>query len=169
MKLSILIFFFVFNSFAQVKNVFDIARNGSLKEMQEIKMSNPELLNSINENKSSPLILACYRGNTSVALFLMDNVKDINYNSGMGTALMAAVVKGNIELVQALINKNAKLDVTDSQGKTALIYAVQFKNKEIVEILLNNKASKSIVDKEGKTAFEYAVFGGDDKLINLLK
>ena len=52
MKLSILIFFFVFNSFAQVKNVFDIARNGSLKEMQEIKMSNPELLNSINENKS---------------------------------------------------------------------------------------------------------------------
>ena len=72
-------------------------------------------------------------------------------------------------MVQALINKNAKLDVTDSQGKTALIYAVQFKNKEIVEILLNNKASKSIVDKEGKTAFEYAVFGGDDKLINLLK
>jgi len=169
MKYYLLFLISFLGSYAQSKSVFDIARTGTLQEIQEVYKTNPARLNDINEQKSSPLILACYRGNTNVALFLMDHVKDINYNSGMGTALMAAVVKGNIELVKALIDKKAKLDETDSQGKTALMYAVQFKNIEIISLLLSHHASKSVLDKEGKTAFEYATFSGDEKIINLLK
>ncbi|OYU84593.1 MAG: hypothetical protein CFE24_06025 [Flavobacterium sp. BFFFF2] len=169
MKYHLLFLFSFLGSFAQSKSVFDIARTGTLQEIQEIFKTNPALVNDINEQKSSPLILACYRGNIDVALFLMDHIKDINYNSGMGTALMAAVVKGNIELVKMLIDKKAKLDETDSQGKTALMYAVQFKNTDIISLLLAQHASKSLVDKEGKTAFEYAAFSGDQKIINLLK
>jgi len=93
----------------QQNKIFDVARNGTLKEIQELHQFNPNLINTVNENKSSPLILACYRGNTEVALYLIKNTKDINYNSGMGTALMAAVVKGNLELVKALINAKLTL------------------------------------------------------------
>ena len=39
--------------------------------------TNPE---AVNENKYSPLILACYRGNNGVVWFLIGNVKYINYN-----------------------------------------------------------------------------------------
>ncbi len=170
MKKNILFIIFSFLiTNAQNKNVFDIARNGSLKEIQELHANNPSIINTVNENKSSPLILACYRGNIDVALYLVANTKDINYNSGMGTALMAAVVKGNMELVKALINAKVDLDLFDSQGKTALMYAVQFKNKEIIKLLLLHKANKSILSNERKTAFEYAIFSGDENIINLLK
>jgi uncharacterized protein len=170
MKKIIYLFIFIgFTAIAQEKSVFDIARSGSLIEMQVAFKNNPESINSLNENKSSPLILACYRGNIEVALYLIDNVKDINYNSGMGTALMAAVVKGNVQLATALINKKANLDLADAQGTTALMYAVQFKNIEIIKLLLANKADKTKINKDGKTAFEYAAFSGDEKLIKLLK
>lgn len=158
-----------FYSKAQNKTVFDIARNGTLTEMQELKKSNPDIINSVNESKTSPLILACYRGNIEVAKFLIENVKDINYNSDMGTALMAATYKNQVELVKLLLENKANPDATDTNKTTALSLAVQFKNITLTELLLKYKADKTIKDINGKTPFEYAVFSGNELLINLLK
>jgi ankyrin repeat protein len=154
---------------AQEKNVFDIARSGTLTEIQNLNKSNPDLINSLNENKTSPLILACYRGNMEVAKFLIENVKNINYNSDMGTALMAATYKNQPQLVKLLLEKKANPDATDANGITALSLAVQFKNTELVKLLLEYKADKTIKDNKGKTAFEYAVFSQNEPIINLLK
>lgn len=163
------ILFCFFNSIAQNKTVFDIARNGTLTEIQTIFNTDPNLINTLNESKSSPLILACYRGNIDVAKFLIKNVKDINYCSDMGTALMAATYKNQTELVTFLLENNANPNTTDTNGTTALLLAVQFKNLEFVKLLLEFKADKTIKDNKGKTAFEYAVFSGNDSIINLLK
>jgi ankyrin repeat protein len=50
--------------------------------------------------EASPLILACYRGNTEVAKYLIDNVKDLNYVSPEGTALSSLCINYNKELVK---------------------------------------------------------------------
>ncbi|MFB9108072.1 ankyrin repeat domain-containing protein [Flavobacterium gyeonganense] len=165
--LTMLLFFSI--SKAQDKTVFDVARNGTLAEIQNLNKSNPDLINSLNENKTSPLILACYRGNLEVAQFLIENVKDINYNSDMGTALMAATYKNQPQLVKLLLEKKANPNATDANGITALSLAVQFKNTELVKMLLDYKADKTIKDNKGKTAFEYAVFSQNEPIINLLK
>lgn len=165
--LTMLLFFSISN--AQDKTVFDVARNGTLAEIQNLNKSNPDLINSLNENKTSPLILACYRGNLEVAQFLIENVKDINYNSDMGTALMAATYKNQPQLVKLLLEKKANPNATDANGITALSLAVQFKNTELVKMLLDYKADKTIKDKKGKTAFEYAVFSQNEPIINLFK
>ncbi|OOV20687.1 ankyrin repeat domain-containing protein [Flavobacterium sp. LM4] len=165
--LTALLCFYI--STAQEKNVFDIARSGTLTEIQNLNKSNPDLINSLNENKTSPLILACYRGNIEVAKFLIENVKNINYNSDMGTALMAATYKNQPQLVKLLLEKKANPNATDTNGITALSLAVQFKNTELVKLLLEYKADKTIKDNQGKTAFEYAVFSQNETIINLLK
>ncbi|CAD0008388.1 ankyrin repeat domain-containing protein [Flavobacterium salmonis] len=165
--LTALLCFYI--STAQEKNVFDIARSGTLTEIQNLNKSNPDLINSLNENKTSPLILACYRGNIEVAKFLIENVKNINYNSDMGTALMAATYKNQPQLVKLLLEKKANPNATDTNGITALSLAVQFKNTELVKLLLEYKADKTIKDNQGKTAFEYAVFSQNEPIINLLK
>jgi ankyrin repeat protein len=165
--LTILLCFF--NSKAQTKTVFDIARNGTLTEMQNLDKSNPDLINSINENNTTPLILACYRGNIEVAKFLIENVKDINYNSDMGTALMAATYKNQTELVKLLLENKANPNTADTNGTTALLLAVQFKNAALAELLLKYKADKTMKDNNGKTAFEYAVFSKNEQILNLLK
>ena len=168
-QLLLLCFFFVtINCHSQEKTVFDVARKGTLSEIQAIYSRNPELVNTVNDNKSTPLILACYRNNEAVALYLLDAVSNINYNSGMGTALMAAIMSGNKVIIEKLIVKKADLDQKDTQGKTALIYAAFNNNTEIVQMLLKAGANKKLADKENRTALDYAKFNKNTQLIILL-
>lgn len=153
---------------AQDKNVFDVARKGSLSEIQNIYKQNPELVNAINDNKATPLILACYRNNEAVALYLSDKVSNINYNSGMGTALMAAIMSGNKVIIEKLISKKADLDQQDIQGKTALIYAAFNNNFEIAQLLVKAGANTKITDNEKRTALDYAKFNKNTQLIIVL-
>lgn len=160
---------FVFGCFAQPKTVFDLARKGSLTEIEQLYTTNTNCINEINENGFSPLILACYKGNTEVAKFIINKKVTIDYVSDEGTALMAAVVRGKNELVKLLLENNANPNLTNLNGTTALMYATQFKNSELVKLLLHYKANKLVKDNDGKTAFEIAVFSNNDEIINLLK
>ena len=170
MRQLVLLFFILFSvSFqAQERTIFDIARKGTLSEIEDIHKRNPELINAVNDNKATPLILACYRNNEAVALYLIDKVSNINYNSGMGTALMAAIMSGNIVIIEKLIAKKADLDQTDTQGKTALIYSAFNNNTEIVQMLLKAGANKKLADTENRTALDYAKFNKNTQLIILL-
>ena len=151
------------------ESIFTIARSGSVNQVKELLKTHPNCINEKNSEGYTPLILACYRSNNEVATFFIDNGAIIDEISPMGTPLMAAVVKGNIEIVKLLISKNADVNIADANGTTALIYAVQFKNKAILTLLIKSNADKTHKDNDGKTAFEHAVFAGDEDIINLLK
>lgn len=172
-KIACLVFFISIMSFGQEKtkskDVFDIARHGTVDELKALIEKKTDTINSTNTMGFTPLILACYRGNTDVAAFLADKVEDINYSSSSGTALSAAVVKGNLFLAKILLENKADPDRADQNGLTPLIYAIQFKNRELVEVLLKFKANRKLPDAAGKMPFEYAVSTKDQELINLLK
>ncbi|MBB4807518.1 ankyrin repeat protein [Chryseobacterium defluvii] len=171
-NLILIISFLVSVSFTaqeKTKSIFDIARSGTVAEVKELMKQDPDIINRTNDNGFSPLILACYRGNTAVAEFLIENVKDINHGSAQGSALTAAVFKGNKQLTQKLLAHGANPNLADTNGITPLIYAVQLQDKDLVETLLKNKANKELADKQGKTAFEYAIFTKNHEIINLLK
>jgi ankyrin repeat protein len=169
------LFFFIWISLAQLsltnaqESIFEVARSGNVEQLKELMKDHPDCINEKNKDGYSPLILACYRSNNPVAIFLIENGAEINENSPMGTPLMAAVVKGNAEIVTLLLNKKADVNIADANGTTALIYAVQFNNKTMLSLLLKHNADKSHKDKDGKTAFEHAVFAGNEDIINLLK
>jgi len=167
--LSFILSFTVMSAQEKAKSIFDIARSGTVAEAKKLMKQNPDVINQTNENGFSPLILACYRGNTPVAEFLMAKVKDINYGSDQGSALTAAVFKNNKELTQKLLANGANPNLADTKGTTPLIYAVQLQDRDLVETLLKSKANKNLADKQGKTAFEYAVFTKNIEIINLLK
>lgn len=167
--ISVFLSFSVMSAQEKVKSIFDIARTGTVAEVNDLMKQNPDIINQTNENGFSPLILACYRGNIGVADFLMDKVKDINYNSSMGTALMAVVYKGDLQLTQKLLDNKSDINTTDSQGTTPLIFASKLGNTEMVKLLLKYHANKNIKDKQGNTAFEYAVLSKKSELINQLK
>ncbi len=170
MKQFVLLLFILFSALfqAQDKTVFDIARKGTLSEIKDIQKRNTELINAINDNKTTPLILACYRNNEAVALYLIDKVSNINYNSGMGTALMAAIMSGNKVIIEKLIAKKADLNQIDKQGKTALIYAAFNNNVEIVQMLIKAGANTKLADTENRTALDYAKFNKNTQLIIVL-
>ena len=155
--------------FSQNNSCFDVARKGSLSEIKLLFDKDKSIVNAIDDNGSSMLILACYRGNQEVAKFLINNKADVDYISKNGTALMACVMKNEFQLVDELFLKKVNLDLADANGITALMLAVQFKNVEMVKKLVNAGANKGLKCKQNKTAFEYAVFSNSEEIINLLK
>ena len=156
-------------SFCQQKDVFDVARNGTVQEMESLMKQNSDVINSVNQMGFTPLILACYRGNVEVAKYLIDKAKDINYNSPEGTALSSLCINYNKELVEKLLAKNADPNIQDSHGNTPLLWAVKRSNLELVSLLLKNKADINMKDSVGISAFEYAIKSNNKELINLLK
>lgn len=153
----------------KAKSVFDIARSGTLAELRDLMKEHPESINQTNEKGFSPLILACYRGNTEVANFLIDHVKDLNYKSQEGTALAGLSIRYNRSLAEHLLKKNANPNIADGTGTTPLFWAVKSGNKELVELLLKYKADKTMKDSVGMTPFEYALKTDNKEIINILK
>ena len=169
-KNCLIILLLTFNlGFSQNNSCFDVARKGSLSEVKSLFDKDKSIINAIDNNGSSMLILACYRGNHDVANFLIENGSDLNYVSPNGTVLMACVFKNELELVDELISKKANLDLTDGNGMTALMLAVQFTNVEMVKKLVSAGANKALKCKQDKTAFEYAAFSGNEQILNILK
>ena len=168
------IFFFFWIGFAVAQNtssldVFNIARKGTVADVENYYKTNSNGFNVLNEAGISPLILACYYSNNEVAKAFIKLGADVNGNSKMGTPLMASVVKNNLELTKLLLDKKANINAADANGISALIYAVQLNNKAMLLLLLEHKVDTTHKDNNGKTAFEHAVLSGNEEIINLLK
>jgi uncharacterized protein len=150
-------------------DVFDVARKGTLTELKSLMAIKKDTINAVSAHGFSPLLLACYRGNTEVASFLIDEVKQVDIITKEGTPLTACVYKGDLLLAEKLLKKGANPNIADDNGSTCLIMAAQINNIDMVKLLLRYKADKTIKDKQGKTAADYALFTNNTAFIDLLK
>ncbi len=164
-----LFYAFTLVTFSQQKNsqLFDIARHGSLQELKEVLNDRPLQIDTPNARGYTPLMLACYYSNVEVAKHLIDHLQSLDTNSGYGTALMAATVKGNNDLVIYLLEHGANPNITDGNGTTALHYAVMFNLEIIASKLIDAGAKSDLEDNRGNTAKDYALIKNNKKLLTL--
>jgi ankyrin repeat protein len=163
----VLICFFITNLVFSQKDVFDVARTGNVVELQQLIKENANCINEVSPSGYTPLILATYRGNTEVAKYLINEVKDIDFISTSGTALMAAVMKQNLELIKLFVSKKANLNIQDNNGTTALMLAITVQNTEIIKEILVAKPDLKIKDKNNKEALDYALKTNNQTIIKL--
>jgi len=114
--------------------------------------------NELNESEKTCFDL-CKEGSlTGLEAFLKkhSNKGDINQtDENRMTMLMWACDRGNLELVQYLVNKKADLNMQDADGQTCLHYAASCEHANIVKLLLSNKSLKrDLLDSEGLRASE---------------
>lgn len=165
--LSAIVMLFCVSLFAQ-KNIFDVSRSGTIEEIQALYKETPNIINLVNENGYSPLVLACYNGNDAIVTFLADKVDNINGTTNYGSPLMAATVKGYIKIVNILLKHKADPNITDAKGVTAGHYAVMFRKYSIIEMLVEANADFNLKDDNGKSALDYAKNYNDEKINKLL-
>lgn len=90
---------------------------------------NMELMNYVNTEDLHEILECIYEKNVNI------NFQDENGK----TPLIMAVIKGNKDIVRALVNIGADLNIKDNDNKTALDYAESNNFEEIKKILLDGK------------------------------
>ena len=119
-------------------------------------------INSRDPNGDTPLLTALLTGNMTVVRELLNyqsetNILDVNcQNNVQSTPLHIASARGDMELVQALITRNANINAQNEYGATPLHFASLNGRLEIVKQLLNSGADIYIKNSKGETAIEIA-------------
>lgn len=76
-------------------------------------------------------------------------------NDGLGLIHWAAD-RGNIDILQFLLNKGSDVNLVDSEGQTALHYASSCGHLDCVKLLIKLGADRTIKDKELQTCVDVA-------------
>lgn len=146
------------------QDVFESARTGNIKQLKLLIKQNPDTLNATNEMGFDPLMIACYRGQTKCAQFLVNEGANVNGLSPEGNALLAASYQNNTKLAIFLLNNKAQVNAQGPDGNTALMYAVMNQNAKLVQALINANADLKVTNKDSQTAHSLAL-SLDDKEI----
>ncbi len=128
----------------------------------------------INERDSSGTPFLCYaarNGKIDMVQWLLENGADIDAvsNDRGYSAVMDAVWKSNVQIVELLVNKGANLNFVSRDGQTALILATGSENFQICRILAENGADPTIKDRMGMSSIDYATLFKKEEILNLYK
>lgn len=112
----------------------------------DLLVRNGAWLNIKDFNKNSILHI-CKHNEIFKRLLKYDlNINDQN-NNGF-TPLHIITQKGNLEIVNLLIDKGALLDIKSNYGNTALHYAIQNKYEDVSKLLIDKGADVNIVNNQ---------------------
>ena len=70
--------------------------------------------------------------------------------------MMTAARRGNLAMVQLLVDKNANVNARDASGETALMVAAERGNAAVLKLLVQKGADPSARDLLGRTAYDTA-------------
>ncbi|XP_006825079.1 LOW QUALITY PROTEIN: ankyrin repeat and SAM domain-containing protein 6-like [Saccoglossus kowalevskii] len=98
-----------------------------------------------------------------IRVILHDDVKAADtIGEDGGTPLMFAAMRGQLEIVELLVNYGADVNRQDTaSGWTALMQATYYGKKEVAKYLITQGADVNIQAKDGCTAFDLAVLIDD--------
>ncbi len=126
----------------------------------------------VNDRDSAGTPFLCYaarNGKLDMVQWLLENGADIDaVSQDRGySAVMDAVWKSNIPMVEMLVSKGANLNFVSRDGQTALILATGSENLQICRILVENGADPSIKDRMGMSSIDYATLFKKEEILNL--
>ncbi len=108
-------------------------------------------------------------GNRKAALDQIRTGADVNAAQPDGTRpIHWAVYRVDYELLDALIAKKAKVDVTNEFGSTPLAEAVKLADARMVKTLLDAGAGPESPNQDGETALMLAIKTGEFPIVDML-
>ncbi|MBN1560688.1 TonB family protein [candidate division KSB1 bacterium] len=118
----------------------------------------------------TPLMKAASDGCVEIVQLLLDAKVDVNRAepTNKHNPLLKAVMFNRPEIVELLIARGAKVDVTDKFGNTALMLASRSGAIDIVELLIEKGAKVNSKTLIGHTALLYALEFGQPEIAKIL-
>jgi ankyrin repeat protein len=124
------------------------------------------------KQKYSDLVQALLDKNIDLAKALIAQSADPNeagpaFNQG-GTVLHLALLYGESEIIEMLVEKGANVDALNKDGETPLIYAIRHNNTQAGALFIEKGAALDRKSNEGYTAMDYARFNRRTEILELL-
>ncbi|MGB6065389.1 MAG: ankyrin repeat domain-containing protein [Desulfomonilaceae bacterium] len=126
-------------------------------------------VNALDEDGSTPLMVAIREGRTELTGILTENGANINSTTKDGqTPLMMASLKGYTEIVRDLVEKGAHVNARDKDGLTALSFPCAFGRIDLVKFLVERGADVNVKPSQGEGPVATAYHNGDIDMFKLL-
>lgn len=118
----------------------------------------------------SRLFEASRQGDWQSVDYLLKSGSDpnVSFSEDGSTPLILATIGRHFDIVETLIEFDARLDTTDVFGRTALSWAAEQGEYEIASLLLNKRANPNHQNKEGSTPLMLAIKSSHLQLVRLL-
>lgn len=146
------------------------------KEMMQFMLTHGAKTNLQDKSGFTALMAAVVTGDLAIVNMFLEQDTNLEAKvTGGYNVLMIALVneKVDMEIVNTLIKKGAKLDAIDftsqdSVGDTLLINAAESERPDKIEFILNNGAKVNATNKRGYTPLMIAAKEGNAKVVKLL-
>ena len=154
-----------------IMEFFNHIRMGNLEKLKLMVEANPSVLANPDARGFTPLVMATYSDQVAVTKYFLEQGAPVNYQDPMigNTALMGVCFKGNIEMIQLLLEHGADVNLKNKKGSTALIFATQYGQAAAAKLLINAGAATDVVDVDGNSALICAKQKGMTDLVALLE
>lgn len=176
-------------------NQFVIFAHGNLAGVRDMLSAEPELINARSDLNETPLGAAAHVGNRAMAEYLLSQGAELDFPAAVMlgdmewvrqqldadpvlaqsagahgiSVLFHAVVGGNLEMVQLLLDHGADEASITGPDATALNAAAWRGDERMAAWLIERGASPDVPDFEGKTALQRAEENGHDRIVALLR
>jgi len=122
------------------------------------------------DKKGIPLLcISARNGNLNTLKLLLDSGAQVNLiaEDRGSNALFDSALERKKEIVKALIEAGADMNIQSKDGQTALVVVVGAGDEDIVELLARAGADPDIKDALGVSARKYATIFGNKKMLDI--
>ena len=128
-----------------------------------------EVVNSQNDDGSSPFLLALECRNTDVAQLLLEHNADVHMYGKYGdTPLHIAVRTGDLNVCRILLERKVEVNCKNDHGSTPLLLASELGTPDLMQLLLDHHADVNVRDADGNTLLHCAAIAGQLEVARLV-
>jgi len=145
--------------------------SGNFECVQALVEKNASL-DVIDPSENTPIHFACQADQTKVVKYLLEQNNAINMLTKKAengwTPFILCAQKGNVELMQLMVNLNVDIGEADHFGSSPLHWACRNGNFKAVQFLIEDCKAKFNKDNEGNSVLHAAASVGNQEILEFL-